>query len=302
MLIFTKKAMKKYTYIVLIASLFISCNQKQEQNPDSFTETPVQGTATVLVDETIFPVVEDAQLVFESVYDRAKLTLVTKPQNEVFNDLVKDQERIGIIARDLTETEIKYFESVPVVPVRTHIATDAIAFVVNKSAKDSIIDYNQIEKILKGESSSVKLYFDNANSSTIQALLSKFGLDNVSGANVLAATSNAEVIKNTANNTDAIGVIGVNWLTQPGDLKEYTDQLKVLGINKDGVISKPNQTEIMDKTYPFTRSIYLINIQGKTGLGMGFASYLAGQDGQRIILKAGLLPSYPPTREIQIIK
>jgi phosphate transport system substrate-binding protein len=296
--------MKKYTYISLAAmSLFImACKHNSTTTPESLQETPVQGTATILVDETIFPVIEDAQLVFENIYDRAKLTLITKPQNEVFNDLVKDQERIGIIARDLTPTEIEYFKSVPVTPVRTHIATDAIAFITNNTAKDSVISYELIGKILKGENSDYKLYFDNANSSTMQSLLTKYNLDKVVPTNVYAASTNAEVIKNVSNETNAIGIVGVNWLTQPGELKDKVENLKVLGIAKDGKVSKPNQTEIMDQTYPFTRDIYMINIQGKTGLGMGFASYLAGQDGQRIILKAGLLPSYPPTREIQIVK
>lgn len=296
--------MKKYKYIslALFSFLLTACKNDMSTNPESFNETPVQGTATILVDETIFPVIEDAQLVFENIYDKAKLNLITKPQNEVFNDLVKDQERIGIIARDLTATEIAYFKSVPVTPVRTHIATDAIAFVTNKTAKDSVLNYDIIGKILKGESSEYKLYFDNSNSSTMQALLSQYGIDKFSSKNVFAATTNGEVIKHTANEANSIGIIGVNWLTQPGDLQPDVDKLKVLGINKDGKVSKPNQTEIMDKTYPFTRDIYMINIQGKTGLGMGFASYLAGQDGQRIILKAGLLPSYPPTREIQIVK
>ncbi|UYW00627.1 substrate-binding domain-containing protein [Flavobacterium agricola] len=296
----------KIICLSLLALGFSACkkdpNQNQKGQPETFKETPVQGTATILVDETVFPVVEDAQLVFESIYSNAKLNLVTKPQNEVFNDLVKDQERIGIIARDLTEQEIAYFKSVPVTPVRTPIATDAIAFIAPKTAKDSVISYSEIEKILKGEPSAYKLYFDNSNSSTMQSLLDLYGLDKAVTTNIFAAKSNAEVIKNTANTVDAIGIVGVNWLTQPGKLAPQVDKLKVLGIEKDGKISKPNQTEIMDKTYPFTRDIYLINIQGKTGLGMGFASYIAGQDGQRIILKAGLVPSYPPTREIQIIK
>jgi len=276
-------------------------NTNQKGKPETFSETPVQGTATVLVDETIFPVVEDAQLVFQSIYENAQLNLVTKPQNEVFNDLVKDQERIGIIARDLTPTEVEYFKSVPVTPIRTHIATDAIAFITPKTAVDSVISFDLIGKILKGESDQYKLYFDNANSSTMQSLLSIYGIEKVAGTQVFASTTNAEVIKNTANSPDAIGIVGVNWLTQPGKLASDVDKVKVLGIQKNGHVSKPNQTEIMDKSYPFTRDIYMINIQGKTGLGMGFASYLAGQDGQRIILKAGLLPSYPPTREIQII-
>jgi phosphate transport system substrate-binding protein len=53
------------------------------------------------------------------------------------------------------------------------------------------------------------------------------------------------------------------------------------------------------------RDLYIINCQGYSGLGMGFASFVAGDIGQRIILKSGLLPIRTPGRKLvllQIIK
>jgi phosphate transport system substrate-binding protein len=44
----------------------------------------------------------------------------------------------------------------------------------------------------------------------------------------------------------------------------------------------------------------LLNFQGAKGLGMGFASYIAGENGQRILLKSGLSPIKFPSREINI--
>jgi len=42
--------------------------------------------------------------------------------------------------------------------------------------------------------------------------------------------------------------------------------------------------------------VYIINAQARSGLGLGLASYLAGSDGQRIVLKDGLLPAQIPPR------
>ena len=50
------------------------------------------------------------------------------------------------------------------------------------------------------------------------------------------------------------------------------------------------------------KKIYLLNYQGRTGLGMGFASFVKSEVGQRIILKSGLAPVKIPTREIRIVK
>jgi phosphate transport system substrate-binding protein len=46
----------------------------------------------------------------------------------------------------------------------------------------------------------------------------------------------------------------------------------------------------------------MINYQGFSGLGMGFASFIAGDIGQRIILKSGLMPIRLPSRNIIIRK
>jgi phosphate transport system substrate-binding protein len=55
------------------------------------------------------------------------------------------------------------------------------------------------------------------------------------------------------------------------------------------------------KQYPLTRNLYILNFTGKLGLGMEFAAFIAGDKGQRIILKSGLLPDSIPGREINIV-
>ena len=78
----------------------------------------------------------------------------------------------------------------------------------------------------------------------------------------------------------------------------YGDQYKYEAVRelvKEGLLEET-------KEYPFIRKIYLLNYQGRTGLGMGFASFVKSEVGQRITLKSGLAPIKIPTREIRIIK
>ena len=63
---------------------------------------------------------------------------------------------------------------------------------------------------------------------------------------------------------------------------------------------KPYQGYIADGTYPFKRTIYYISREAGTRLGTGFAAYLAGDIGQRIILKSGLVPATVPVRLVNI--
>jgi phosphate transport system substrate-binding protein len=106
-----------------------------------------------------------------------------------------------------------------------------------------------------------------------------------------------------SENDGMIGVVGVNWLSQPlPAMQKYVDNvntLNVKGLTGDGAFT-PSQNNIAERKYPLARDLYIINCQGYSGLGMGFASFVAGDIGQRIILKSGLLPIRIPGRNITI--
>ena len=65
---------------------------------------------------------------------------------------------------------------------------------------------------------------------------------------------------------------------------------------------KPYQAYMVDKIYPLTRDIYIINAEPRNGLVTGFSSFVASDKGQRIILKAGIIPAVAPTRVVNMRK
>jgi phosphate transport system substrate-binding protein len=149
------------------------------------------------------------------------------------------------------------------------------------------------------------LVFDNLNSSTARYLNSLAGIKTIPEKGVFSFKTNEEVIKHVSENDGMIGVVGVNWLSQPQpDMQKYVDNvsaLSVKGLTGDGYFL-PSQNNIAEKKYPLARDLYIINCQGYSGLGMGFASFVGGDIGQRIILKSGLLPVRIPTRKFTIVK
>jgi phosphate transport system substrate-binding protein len=125
---------------------------------------------------------------------------------------------------------------------------------------------------------------------------------------IYALKSNADVIKYVNDNPGSIGVVGVNWLVQPPvELEAIVEDLKILGVKNivgqpgSDAYYKPNQNDLAIGKYPLTRSLYVINCEGGAGLGTGFASFIMGDRGQRIVLKSGLLPDSIPSREINIV-
>lgn len=297
---------------ILMFTLFLltfSCKNEQ-QDASNLDETILQGEITVVVDETLQPIVEDEIAVFENQY-KAKINQINKPETEVINDLINQKATVAVLSRKLSESEEAVFRTKKIISRPTLFASDAIVLITNKNSKDTLVDLQEVLKLVQQQSSKVKgLVFENENSSTINYIKSLAGVKtNIANKGIYALKNHEDVLKHVINNPDAIGVVGLNLIVQPpAHLVSYLSQIKVMSVkNSKSKIDatnyyKPSQSHIGTHKYPLIREVYLLNYQGKSGLGMGFASFVAGDVGQRIVLKSGLLPAYVPTRIINIRK
>ena len=280
----------------------VMCN-KSDQSKNS-KESILKGSATILVDETLTPIIEDQVAIFESKY-KAKIKIVSQSEAELVVSFFKEKSGIAILTRNLTINENKIFEQKKITPKITKFATDAIAFISNKSNKDTLIELKSVIDYMQGKQNArIKgLVFDNPNSSTVRYMNELAGINAFPKEGVYSFKTNQEVIKFVAENDGMIGVVGVNWLTQPMPIMEkYVDKVNVLSVKSttNSKFYSPSQNNIAEGKYPLARDLYIINAQGYSGLGMGFASFVAGDIGQRIILKSGLLPVRVPGRRINI--
>ena len=292
----------KVFILVIVGLLFIMCNQKEQSKNDK--ESILKGSTTIFVDETLTPVIEDQVAVFESTY-KAKINLVSKSESETVNSLFNEKAAIAVLTRNLTNVENKIFEQKKITPKITKFAIDAIAFISNKSNNDTLIALKNVIEFMQGKpNSAIKgLVFDNPNSSTVRYMNALAGINKIPENGVFSFKTNEEVIKFVAENAGMIGIVGINWLSQPNpDMQDFVDKVNVLSVKS--LVGKeyyfPSQNNIAEGKYPLARDLYIINGQGYSGLGMGFASFVAGDIGQRIILKSGLLPVRVPGRRINI--
>ncbi|WP_296685935.1 substrate-binding domain-containing protein [Flavobacterium sp.] len=292
----------KLSSLVLLVLFFTACNKSNNRNQ----ETILKGKATLLVDETLKPIMEDQIEIFESRYE-AKIKLDAKSENEVIQALVKDTSSIAVLSRRLNADEMKVFASRKIIPKTTPIAIDAIVLISNTNSNDTLVALSDVLEFMRGkEQTKIKgLVFDNPNSSTVRYMDSLAGLSSIPKKGVFSFGTNNEVIKFVSENTGLIGVVGLNWLSQPSpEMKKYVDKVNILSIRglKDSNYYFPDQNNIAEGKYALARDLYIVNCQGYSGLGMGFASFVAGDIGQRIILKSGLLPVKVPPRKLNIRK
>lgn len=300
-----KQKMNKLTKTIigfaLLALLFVFSCQK---NNNAKSDTILEGKASIYVDESIFPIVEDEAAVFEAEY-KAKLNLVPQSENEIVNSLTNDTAKIFILTRTLLNKEMKVFAAKKITPKVTPFAKDGIAFIRNKASNDSLIALQDVISFMKGKQvPGIKgVVFDNANSGTVRYFSQLSGVSVANQKNVFSQKTNQDVIKYVAENDGMIGIIGMNWIFQPPlDLEDTVAKVNVLavkGINQSEYFF-PTQDNLASGKYPLARSLYIINCQGYNGLGMGFASFVGGERGQRIILKSGLVPERLPSRNIRI--
>ncbi len=292
--------MRVYLICFLLCTGLFGC----KDNSNKQTET--SGKIKVLVDESFAPIVDDEVYVFENTYPNADVELVYKPEISLMNTFLADSAKVAIMSRTLEPREAEVFEKKNIKVRTNRFAIDAIALIINARSADTLISVAEIVDIMKGKGNR-RLVFDNPNSSTVRYLMSLSDVNVLPVKGVYALNSNEEVIKFVHNNLGSIGVIGVNWIRQPSkELAGIVEGLSVMSVKnlpgKQGSdrYYKPSQDNLAMGLYPLQRDLFIINCQGGSGLGWGLASFLAGEVGQRIVLKSGLLPDSIPPRELFI--
>ncbi len=306
--------MKKYLFACsVIACLSMAC-QSKDSKTNEILDTPTTGKTTVSVDETVRPIAEAEAALFHHQYPRATVTLRHRSENECVQDLFNDTSQVIMIGRRLTEKEMAAFKSITFTPPHIKIATDAVAFVVNPKNRDTTLTMSEITNILRGSvtkwsqlgggtSGDVTVVFDNANSGTVSHLLSKTGTTAMP-KNAFAAKSNLEVINYVSTHENAVGVIGWSWISDSDDptTRQYLQKTRLVSVAKgaENVFHKPYQLNLANGNYPLSREVFMIQRERRSGLAAGFTSFIHGEIGQLIMLKAGLYPANQDERSIEI--
>ncbi len=280
------------------------------------TDTPTSGEVNVVVDESFQKLFDTQVYTFESIYKNAHVHVDYLPENEALTRMINDSCKVVVMCRDITSTERKSFEAKNLFPISTKIAEDAIVLLVNPENNDTILTVDQVKSILLGKDSlwsqlnkqsgldGIKVVFDNAGSANARYMRDSLLQGKDFSNNVFAVKSNPEVIEYVSTHKNAIGVLSVNWISDMDDslTTNTLKKVRVVAVAKDESSApvKAYQAYIKTKEYPFTRSVYMINRQTRAGLGMGFVSFVAGDKGQLMILKAGLIPAVAPVRLVQV--
>lgn len=263
--------------------------------------------ADIYFEESFKPVFETSIYTYESQHDNSTIKAHYVSESDAFDAFINGKTSTICVTRDFTEAEKKSLLAKQNVQVRsTKVAIDAIALIIHPENTDTLMTVDRIKNIINGKDTiwhgsnrRINVVFDNPNSANF-IYLKKLSEMSSLPVNVFAVHSNEEVINYVKDNRNALGIIGVNWISDEEDPEtlDFLDGINVVEVAKEegGEYFKPFQAYIYDEYYtnngyPLVRDVWFINKAGNTSVNSSFVNFMNGEKGQLIIQKSSLLPA-----------
>ncbi len=321
--------------LALAAGAMTGCMKYEKK-----ANTSTSGTTTMVCDNTFENIFAQEVDVFEYQYPDAHILVRYATQQEAFDSLFTMNTRTIVAARDITPDEkralkAKYKnERDANVNVRSAmIAVDAVALIVNPENNVEKLTVGEIADIISGrttrwdelqpsERGKISVILDQTGSSLATYLTDSLLHGEPLGPTVYGAGSIPKVFEIVEQNPDAIGVLGVSWITSdmgsadmsPKEFAEsmlsdgavegatLTQRVKVLKVyrNDEFRAYKPYQQYIFDGSYPLFRQIYMITTASTSNVAGGFYSFVTGPIGQKIIMKTGIMPARVNIQQVEL--
>lgn len=306
----------RFFFLTSMISGLLACTGRNKP----LEEVPTRGNIRISVDESYKLLIDAEIYVFTTFYPYATITPDYKPEWDVISDFMNDSVQVVITSYKLNEDQIEYLYLKQYIPKTVTFAYDAVALILHKENPDSLLTYQNIQDIFTGKITrwteinpqspldKIAVIFDHSKSGNVRYFKEKFDIAGNLPDNFYAVNSNEEVIDYISRSKNGMGIISVNWISDPDDSisMSFISKINVAAISRpymdESTYYRPYQGSIYNKTYPFTREVYLISRETFTGLGSGFMAWMTNEKGQKIVLKSGLVPATMPVRILQFAK
>lgn len=296
------KSISSYLLIAYCSLLLISCNTSTKTS--DIPNTPTSGELKVFCEDGLFLHIKNQAYTFEKIYYNSKIEVHYVNEKQAIEGLYNDSCKVIVISRILSNDEIRKFNAKNIYPTQVCIAKSAIAFVVAANSADSVISSDKIKRIISGEDTSYNMVFDNDNSGTIRFFKDSLLHGKPFGKNCFALKNTTELISYISKSKNTIGALDYAWLSDGDDStsKSFSSLVKIVAVSALGskTAYMPDQSNIKTGDYPFCRWVYVTRRSADFTLGTGFSLFIAGQKGQIMFTKQGLIPFVQPNREIEV--
>jgi phosphate transport system substrate-binding protein len=282
----------KIVLFILFFSL-VACSKSE-------ADAPNKGEIVIVADESFKNVTEALAERYVAHYPETKLNLKFQKEDYALMDLLKQNVRVIVMSRELTDREKKLYKEMVDLPLQpAKFAGDAVVFVVAKNSPRNSISVQEIKDELQSDEKNI--IFDGVNASNFNFVAQKLNLkpQNIKYSLIKGNKAIVEQINKFPN---SIGAISLNTISNPHsqEAKNLREQIKILPVKDNNVAYEPNRQNIRYMKYPFTRILYFLTNEGYFGLGNGFIRFSCMQKGQIVVSKEGLQPYNIYKREVMM--
>jgi phosphate transport system substrate-binding protein len=302
--------------LLLIGCLFtfafipFSCKKneeiKVEESKTKGIEKPLHtyGKLKVTADPSYENVLKALTSIYTIEYPEVEFIFDYKIEELAIKDLYEGKTNFAVVSKPLTKDQETYlFNKTKILFKSSPIGMDATVFITSVNNPIDSISVNEIKTNVYNENGNFRMIFDYPNSANFNTLNEKLGITPPKGKSVNALKSAENVIEFVQKDQKAIGIIGLNTLSDTDNPKvqEYLKHVKILNVvDEKGKVYAPNNPNLRNGLYPFHRMIYFLKNEKGFGIAAGFTRFTGSQQGQLIILKENLQPYYLYKREVQI--
>ncbi len=301
--------MLRRTLILITAALLLSCSNEKR-------ETLTSGSLTMITSEDLYPVIDTQVKAFQRMYEEVSIVNHSASAREAFVHLLNDSVKLIVTARSMNAEERTAAAKNGFEIDSTTIAFDGIAVIVNEKNTLTRLSTAELASLLTGTEprwSSVK--GSGLSSAVIVALgepnsaVHEYVKQSIAGGqplmpNVMPCASSTEVISIVSERPNAVGFVSMAFLDSlPKNV--HTLEIGDPRFRRDTTSTEmeyflPHQAYVYQKLYPLSRTVNIYTHNVGKGPGMGFISFAASGDGQKIIVSNGLVPATMPVRLVQL--
>jgi phosphate transport system substrate-binding protein len=306
--------------VVLLGSL-VECQRQETET------TPTKGRVTAIVSESHAPLLQKEVDEFHRLYAEARVTLLAATTREAIVHLLNDSVRIAITDRALNQEEREVAAQAGIKYAETKIAEDALVTVVHNDHPMQNISLQSLNEIVTRKVTlwsqvpeskwmgPIEFAFTGRNSGAYELLVSHFLKLQQDAVPTFIANTQQEVLDYVASHPRAFGVVSAACFyaaTRPKGIQDTTTTtaLRALAVQqKDSTTTdkfvKLHQANVYRGFYPLHYGVYIYHTTSETrdpGPELGFATFVASYQGQKIIMDAGLVPATMPIRLVEFKK
>lgn len=293
--------MRKLLFPFFVLLLLVSCGTNPKKANSYLHEDDVKFAADV----SFLPILQELSQLYGLRKPESVMLPLYCSEDSAIRLLLADSVRMAISTRPLNDNEKAIVEQHNLPLLQSKIAYDAFALIVNKENPDTVINVNELRKIVQGKitrweqlemgrkKGELSLVFDASGSSTVRYMKDSLNNGKDLKGNIYAQGSNLKVIQTIKDNPNAIGVVSTDWLrVHQGDTTTlqnfYGLDVRVMLVGKVGKAKadwqRPYQYYIATGEYPLVRSVWEITTDPRTRSTMrSFYFFMKENDGQRVI-------------------